>query len=80
MKIVKYSGLVHLGEIHSQARVSSPYELVQNSFRHTFNYLLHCIIIIIIIIIIISSSSSSITYWIMFRLETFECVSQSKSL
>ena len=40
MKIVKYSELVHLGEIHSQARESSPYELVQNSFRHSFNNLL----------------------------------------
>ena len=39
MKIVKYSELVHLGEIHSQARASSPYELVQNSFRHSFNHL-----------------------------------------
>ena len=33
MKIVKYSELVHMAEIHSQARASSPYELVQNSFR-----------------------------------------------
>ena len=40
MKIVKYSELVDMAEIHSQARASSQYELVQNSFRHSFNNLL----------------------------------------
>ena len=37
MKIVNYSELIHMGEIHSKAGASSPYELVQNSFRHSFN-------------------------------------------
>ena len=73
MKIVKYSEVVHMTEIHSQARASLPYELVQSSFRHSFNNLLLLLLFIIIIIIIIII----LTYWIMFRLETFECVSQS---
>ena len=39
MKIVKYSELVHMAEIDSQACKSSQYELVQNknSFLHSFN-------------------------------------------
>ena len=42
MKIVKYSELVHMAEIHSQARASSPYELVQNSFHSiTFYYYMY---------------------------------------
>ena len=53
MKIVKYSGLVHLGEIHSQARVSSPYELVQNSFRHTFNYLLLLLLLLVVVVVVV---------------------------
>ena len=48
MKIVKYSELVHLGEIHSQARASSPYELVQNSFRHSFNNLLLLLLLLLL--------------------------------
>ena len=42
MKIVNNLELVHMAEIHSQARASSQYELVQNtsSFRHSFNNLL----------------------------------------
>ena len=37
MKIVNNLELVHMAEIHSQARASSQYELVQNGFRHSFN-------------------------------------------
>ena len=47
MKILKYSELVHLGEIHSQALASSPYELVQNSFRHSFNNLLLLLLLLL---------------------------------
>ena len=39
MYIVKYSELVHLAEMHSQVRASSPYELVPNILRYTFNNL-----------------------------------------
>ena len=39
MFIVKYSELVHMAEMHSQARASSPYELVPNILRYTFNNL-----------------------------------------
>ena len=39
MYIVKYSELVHMAEMHSQARASSPYELVPNILRYTFNNL-----------------------------------------
>ena len=35
MKIVNNLELVHMAEIHSQARASSQYELVQNSFRRS---------------------------------------------
>ena len=52
MKIVKYSGLVHLGEIHSQARASSPYELVQNSFRHSFNNLLLLLLVVVVVVVV----------------------------
>ena len=37
MNIVKYSELVHVAETHLQARVSSPYELVLNILRYSFN-------------------------------------------
>ena len=39
MYIVNYSELVHMAEMHSQARASSPYELVSNILRNTFNNL-----------------------------------------
>ena len=39
MYIVKYSELVHMAEMHSQGRASSPYELVPNILRYTFNNL-----------------------------------------
>ena len=39
MYIVKYSELVHMSEMYSQARASSPYELVPNILRYTFNNL-----------------------------------------
>ena len=39
MYIVKYSELVHMVEMHSQARASSSYELVPNILRYTFNNL-----------------------------------------
>ena len=39
MNIVKYSELVHMAETHSQARASSPYELVPNILRYSFNNL-----------------------------------------
>ena len=38
----KYSELVHMAEMHSQARASSPYELVPNILRyavHSITYL-----------------------------------------
>ena len=41
MKIVNNLELAHMAEIHSQARASSQYELVQNSFRHLFNNILY---------------------------------------
>ena len=41
MKIVNNLELVHMAEIHSQARASSQYGLVQNSFRHSFNNILY---------------------------------------
>ena len=37
MYIVKYSELVQMAEMHSQAHASSPYELVPNILRYTFN-------------------------------------------
>ena len=39
MCIVKYSELVHMTELHSQARAFSPYERVPNILRYTFNNL-----------------------------------------
>ena len=39
MYIIIYSELVHIAEMHSQARASSPYELVPNILRYTFNNL-----------------------------------------
>ena len=46
MYIVKYSELVHMAEMHSQARASSPYELGPNILRYTFTlgkaFLLWC--------------------------------------
>ena len=36
MYIVKYSELVGMAEMHSQALASSPYELVPNILRYTF--------------------------------------------
>ena len=39
MYIVKYLELVHMVEMHSQARAFSPYELVPNILRYTFNNL-----------------------------------------
>ena len=43
MYIIKYSEHVHMAEMTSQARASSPYELVPNILRYTFNnlYILH---------------------------------------
>ena len=43
MYIVKYSELVHMAEMHLQARASSQYELVPNILRYTFNnlYIFH---------------------------------------
>ena len=43
MYVVKYSELVHMAKMHSQARASSPYELVPNILRYTFSnlYILH---------------------------------------
>ena len=40
---LKYLELVHMAEVHSQAHASSPYELVPNILRYTFNnlYILH---------------------------------------
>ena len=38
-KVVKYSELVHMAETHSQARASSPYELVPNILRYSFKNL-----------------------------------------
>ena len=53
MKIVKYSGLVHMAKIHSQARASSPYELVQNSFRHSFNNLLLLLLLLLLLVVVV---------------------------
>ena len=36
---IEYSELVHMAEMHSQARASSPYELFPNILRYTFNNL-----------------------------------------
>ena len=53
MNIVKYSELVHMAETHSQARASSPYELVPNILRYSFNNLYYIILYYIILYYII---------------------------
>ena len=53
MKIVNNLELVHMAEIHSQARASSQYELVQNSFRHSFNNLLLLLLSILILLLLL---------------------------
>ena len=39
LRVYNKKELVHMAEMHSQARVSSPYELVPNILRYTFNNL-----------------------------------------
>ena len=39
MYIVKYSELVYMAEVHSQARAFSPFELVPNILPNTVNNL-----------------------------------------
>ena len=39
MYIVKYLELVHMAEMHWQARASAPYELLPKIIRYTFNNL-----------------------------------------
>ena len=52
MKIVNNLELVHMAEIHSQARASSQYELVQNSFRHSFNKLLLLLLFLLLLLLL----------------------------
>ena len=53
MKIVNNLELVHMTEIHSQARASSQYELVQNGFRHSFNNLLLLLLLLLVLLLLL---------------------------